>query len=75
MALVFYISNYMLDKQPEIDIITCTRDHPKGKMCSCEIPDGYDGFAECKLHTERPYAESSFPTESPIILPNTPQSN
>ena len=68
------IWHFILDKKPEIDIITCTRDEVNGKICICDIPDGYDGFAECQSEIGTPNP-TLFLLEPPISLPNTIKSN
>jgi len=74
VAFLFNIWHFIIDKKSAIDIITCTRDELNGKTCICEIPDGYDGLAECESEIEPP--EPRRISIEPIIsLPHTTQSN
>ena len=46
--LIFILS---LDNSVERDVAECLRTSKNGKMCNCDVPLGFTGFAECEQNT------------------------
>ena len=47
--LLFILS---VDNSVERDVAECLRTSKNGKMCNCDVPLGYKGFAECEQNTK-----------------------
>ena len=48
-TLSFFFS---LDNSVERDVAECLRTSKNGRMCNCDVPLGFTGFAECEQNTK-----------------------